>query len=457
MSDPNSEISQAPEQASSRVGSPAQKAAALAVLLLVAVGWLFLHNKPSPPQPDAPSEERASIPPDRPSEPAAQPKPSGEETAAPVEETVLSEPEAPKTTANQNKPTADNEISSNITELSPTVIDQNQEPADAETSSNTVEVSPTVTDQNQESADAETSSNTVEVSPTVLDRNQESPQGETSPSFDIVTVSPDGETVLAGRAEPGATVTIRVNGETIGSVLADNKGEWVFVPQIPLSEGTRELELLATNKSGKEVYSEKVVVIIIPEGTTVAEKSTTNATANPVAVLMSRDGQGLDRLLQGKELAEGLTAGQKLTLDILNYDAKGQVDFSGKGVPEGEIRAYINNQLVGIAKVSPDGIWQLIPNKKIDTGLYNLRIDQLDLTGQVISRLETPFSMASFERPAAGEGLVVVQPGNSLWRIARRLYGKGVRYTMIFVANQDQIKDPALIYPGQIFIVPEEG
>ena len=449
MSDPNSEISQTPEQATSRAGSPTQKAAALAVLLLVAVGWFFLHNKPSPPQPDASSEERASIPPDRPSEPSAPPTRSEEAPATPVEETVLDEPEVPKTTANENKSSADNETENK----------DNAEIKEAteQTGSDTTELPPTVIDQNQESADAETSSDTVGVSPTVIDRNQESPNGETSPSFDIVTVSPDGETVLAGRAEPGATVTIRVNGDTIGSVLADNNGEWVFVPQAPLSEGARELELVATNKSGKEVYSEKVVVIIVPGDTTVAEKSTTNATANPVAVLMSRDGQGLDRLLQGKELAEGLTAGQKLTLDILNYDAKGQVDFSGKGLPDGEIRAYINNQLVGIAKVNPDGSWQLVPNKKIDTGLYNLRIDQLDLAGKVISRLETPFSMASFERPAAGEGLVVVQPGNSLWRIARRLYGKGVRYTMIFVANQDQIKDPSLIYPGQIFIVPEEG
>ena len=356
MSDPNSEISQTPEQATSRAGSPTQKAAALAVLLLVAVGWFFLHNKPSPPQPDASSEERASIPPDRPSEPSAPPTRSEEAPATPVEETVLDEPEVPKTTANENKSSADNETENK----------DNAEIKEAteQTGSDTTELPPTVIDQNQESADAETSSDTVGVSPTVIDRNQESPNGETSPSFDIVTVSPDGETVLAGRAEPGATVTIRVNGDTIGSVLADNNGEWVFVPQAPLSEGARELELVATNKSGKEVYSEKVVVIIVPGDTTVAEKSTTNATANPVAVLMSRDGQGLDRLLQGKELAEGLTAGQKLTLDILNYDAKGQVDFSGKGLPDGEIRAYINNQLVGIAKVNPDGSWQLVPNKK---------------------------------------------------------------------------------------------
>nr|MDJ0980603.1 LysM peptidoglycan-binding domain-containing protein [Kiloniellales bacterium] len=46
------------------------------------------------------------------------------------------------------------------------------------------------------------------------------------------------------------------------------------------------------------------------------------------------------------------------------------------------------------------------------------------------------------------------QPGNSLWRIARGAYGTGNRYTMIFEANKDQIRNPDLIYPGQIFVLP---
>jgi len=49
---------------------------------------------------------------------------------------------------------------------------------------------------------------------------------------------------------------------------------------------------------------------------------------------------------------------------------------------------------------------------------------------------------------------VIVQPGNSLWRIARRVYGEGIRYSVIYRANQERIGDPDLIYPGQIFIVP---
>ena len=48
-----------------------------------------------------------------------------------------------------------------------------------------------------------------------------------------------------------------------------------------------------------------------------------------------------------------------------------------------------------------------------------------------------------------------MQPGNSLWRIARRNYGEGIRYTVIYQANREQIRDPDLIYPGQVFEVPE--
>src|SRR5690606_36102343 len=55
-------------------------------------------------------------------------------------------------------------------------------------------------------------------------------------------------------------------------------------------------------------------------------------------------------------------------------------------------------------------------------------------------------------QPTAGR--IVVQPGNNLWRISRVIYGKGVRYTIIYSANADQIRDPNLIYPGQIFVTP---
>jgi len=49
----------------------------------------------------------------------------------------------------------------------------------------------------------------------------------------------------------------------------------------------------------------------------------------------------------------------------------------------------------------------------------------------------------------------IVSRGDNLWRISQRIYGKGVRYTVIYGANQGQIRNPNLIYPGQVFVLPE--
>jgi nucleoid-associated protein YgaU len=85
-----------------------------------------------------------------------------------------------------------------------------------------------------------------------------------------------------------------------------------------------------------------------------------------------------------------------------------------------------------------------------------LRLDQLGGEGHPVARLETPFTRVS-QPPVAGEAqvdYVIVQPGNSLWRIARRLFGNGFKYVHIYDANQAQIRDPDLIYPGQVFEIP---
>ena len=63
-------------------------------------------------------------------------------------------------------------------------------------------------------------------------------------------------------------------------------------------------------------------------------------------------------------------------------------------------------------------------------------------------------------RKAAGDAgtvLVTVEPGFTLWRIARETYGEGILYVRVFEANRDQIRNPDLIYPGQVFAVPLEA
>jgi nucleoid-associated protein YgaU len=53
--------------------------------------------------------------------------------------------------------------------------------------------------------------------------------------------------------------------------------------------------------------------------------------------------------------------------------------------------------------------------------------------------------------------IITVQPGFTLWGIASESYGDGLLYVQVYEANKDQIRDPDLIYPGQVFTVPNEG
>ena len=89
----------------------------------------------------------------------------------------------------------------------------------------------------------------------------------------------------------------------------------------------------------------------------------------------------------------------------------------------------------------------------MEPGIYTLRADQLNAKGQVTARVEFPFSRAE-PLPLGPGRFIIVQPGNSLWRIARRTYGSGFAFTTIYEANAGQIADPDLIYPGQIFQLP---
>lgn len=47
-----------------------------------------------------------------------------------------------------------------------------------------------------------------------------------------------------------------------------------------------------------------------------------------------------------------------------------------------------------------------------------------------------------------------VKSRDCLWKIAKQFYGNGAQYTKIYNANKDKIKNPNLIYPGQVLTIP---
>ena len=277
----------------------------------------------------------------------------------------------------------------------------------------------------------------------------------TRPSFDIVRVEPDGRAVIAGRAAPGTEVELRSGDQVIDRVRTSRRGEWVAIPAMPLSPGDQTLTAVASREDAPPIESDQVVVVAVPEPTRPEPSSAEviGEAETPVAVLLPRDRTGPGRILQ----APGrLGAPGSLALMTVSYDADGKILLSGEAPPGVPVRIYVDNRPAAVVVGDAKGTWTSGLDENLEPGTYTLRLDQLDAKGQPVARIETPFTRVS-EPPVAGQlqvDYVVVQPGNSLWRIARRLSGKGLDYVHIYGANQGQIRDPDLIYPGQVFEIP---
>lgn len=291
-----------------------------------------------------------------------------------------------------------------------------------------------------------------------------------APAFDVVRVEPDGKAAVVGKAEPGAKVTIFADGKPVSTAEADSQGNFVALFSVEPSATPRALTLGAETADG-EVTS-KDVVMLLPQTPEVAsadiaaaESAAPPALASPTvaATAIVRD-EGVEVLPPPGDPA----AKRPVTLGSISYGAAGDVRLSGVGTAGSVIRIYVDDRFAQEVHVAADGRWQAGLGD-LAQGLYQLRVDQLGPDGTVASRIETPFQrdLPPPPRPGSssppvdsGTGPVArmeltVQPGNNLWTIARNHYGSGVEYTKIFTANRDLIRDPDLIYPGQIFRMPD--
>jgi len=277
----------------------------------------------------------------------------------------------------------------------------------------------------------------------MVERETEARSALAPPTFDIVRVDPRGTAVVAGRGAPGSRVALMAGDREMSAIDVDQSGEWVMIINDPLPSGSVELSLLMTTAEGQEIRSEQIVVVAVPE----------SRDETPLVVL-GRPGEA-SRVLQSP--FEGVATGP-LALETVDYDESGTVIFSGRATPDMRVRVLADGEVIGTTRADSDGRWSLEAGAAFEPGVYDLQIDMLD-DESVIAVIVLPFERASPEQAltAREEGRVVVQPGNSLWRIARRLYGDGFQYTVIYEANQEQIRDPDLIYPGQVFSAPEDN
>lgn len=251
------------------------------------------------------------------------------------------------------------------------------------------------------------------------------------PSFDIVRVGPQGNAVVAGRAQPGAVVTIKDGGRVWGTVTADSQGAFVFVPAQNLLPGMHEITLLETLPDGKVV-----------EG---VENASINLPGNGKDAFTVLSGPEGSRVLSGQGPQAGV-----LAMGAVDYDTHGHALFSGTAPAGATVKVMMNGKPLGVAVADQAGYWHLkaaVPSSGIIT-LEALR------AGKMLSEVSVPFAPEQLAQ-ALKAGHVIIEPGDNLWMIARHVYGHGTLYSLIYSANASQIHNPNLIFPGQAFVLPK--
>ena len=308
-----------------------------------------------------------------------------------------------------------------------------------------------------------------------------SPPKKPEASFDVVQIERDGSAVFAGKAEPGARVVLRSDDDQIvGAATAGSDGSWVILPKNPLPNGESTVRLEATNANGVTTAAPQTLIVSKKPGAAPLVVAQSDAVQTPTVVLQQPKPETNTQLAKAnmqagdaeKAVSERIrTQDGALTVGTVDYDKVGRLTVQGKAPPGADVSVDVDGKAVGSAKADGAGNWRLNTAPGAATGgarigaTANLADGGKLATGSVagrtpsapLLRVSLPFAPMGLVKEFPRGRLVVVQPGNSLWRIARRTYGDGVRYSIIYAANAGQIRNPDLIYPGQIFHAPQSA
>ena len=348
--------------------------------------------------------------------------------------------------------------------------------------------------------------------------NAETQAAAVAPVLTTLRFEPDGAVLVSGTAEPLSQVAVMMDGMELERLDAGADGAFFFAGFVGFADAPRVLSVigdpdgsampadrtfvLAANPAPEPELTSDVAVLAeeteaddpaptaSSESTAVEETVMADApvevpevetsqeapesaeveaaeTSPAVPAILAVTEEGVDVVQAPRAADASPEVMSTVALDTITYDASGDVQLRGRALGQGFVQVYVDNAPVSRLPVDETGNWRGdLPD--VDKGVYTLRIDEIDAEGDVVSRIETPFlredpdtvaevMAEEVEDPTFTVATRTVQPGATLWAIAEERYGAGVLYVTVFEANRDRIRNPDLIYPGQVFVLPEGG
>ena len=306
-------------------------------------------------------------------------------------------------------------------------------------------------------------------------------------TIDLARVKPDGAAVFAGTAAPNAKIRIFEGDILLGETIANANGEWVIVLEKSLAAGQHLISVAMERSDGTTEMADRSLAVEIYQDTeTKPLVALLPETATEVPVLI----QSPDDVDKAKPAA---TASEAIVADAAKADATmsetaavapGKAEANSQisasqiaalapsaivwrdasrilisGTSRGGVRVAVNDAKgqFGEALVLADGAWQVAGSLDMDIAVNQLRFALFDDANQIIARYDLPVKARDLAKGQDGSPLVVVNKGDMLWRIAYHQLGEGVKYVDIVRRNKQDIVDPDLIFPKQIFAVPQSS
>lgn len=278
-------------------------------------------------------------------------------------------------------------------------------------------------------------------------------------SAQTIIVAPVDEPVVVAAAEPAQVETAPAVEPAATPVTTETAQP---ASSEPTTAEAAAVETAPTQTTPETAAVEAAATEAAPETAAEPAQTPEAPAAETAPPVLLADESGV-KVIQSGGQADPEVA-EAVALDTITYDSDGNVVLAGRAQANDSVQIYLDNTSIASASVSPEGDWQTtLP--EVESGVYTLRVDEVSQDGQVVSRIETPFKREEAEKvaevlqeetanPDFQVAMRTVQPGNTLWAIARERYGKGILYVLVFEANRDRIRNPDLIYPGQVFVLP---
>jgi nucleoid-associated protein YgaU len=302
-------------------------------------------------------------------------------------------------------------------------------------------------------------------------------------SLDAVDYNSSGDIVFSGSAAPGSAVRVYVDNAAVGDALADQGGRWTFAGTQKIAPGGHSLRVDQIDSAGK-VLSRVELPFVREEASRVAEVNTPEpqpaaqpeqqktaeiaepAPATPEATVAAETEAPKPTTSETSEAAA--TVDTQVTPESAAPATQAETEVAkpdqGEEVAKTETPAVTPTEDPAATAEQPAAkteepavAAQAEPSTQSDTTEQAASTDQSTKIEQK-STDAAGATVASNEQAQTTEpkkGRIIIQPGNNLWKLSRVIYGKGMSYTVIYEANKGQIRDPDLIYPGQIFATPD--